>query len=55
MKKANSISLMVLGCVLLPIGIITENIYLKYSTLFTSMILNIIAIVMSFKEKNENK
>ncbi|MDR6966944.1 hypothetical protein J2X31_000944 [Flavobacterium arsenatis] len=55
MKKANSISLMILGCALLPIGILTENLFVKYSTLFTSILLNIIAIVLSFKEKNENK
>jgi len=50
MKKGNSVYLLVLGCILLPIGILIKNPYLLYS----SIIINIVAIVLSFKEKKEN-
>ena len=47
---------MVLGVGLLVIGItIDSNIYVKYSVLFTSIIINIIAVIKSFQEKrNKN-
>ena len=47
---------MVLGVGLLVIGInIDSNIYVKYSILFTSIIINIIAVIRSFQEKrNKN-
>jgi hypothetical protein len=52
MNKTNSISLIFIGCALLPIGILLDNLYLKYPILFSSIILNVIAVVKSFKEKN---
>ncbi|MDI1257276.1 MAG: hypothetical protein PSV16_14375 [Flavobacterium sp.] len=56
MTKASSISLMVLGVGLLVIGIyIDQNIYLKYSILFTSIVVNVFAVIRSFQEKrNKN-
>ncbi|WP_157485869.1 hypothetical protein [Flavobacterium soli] len=51
MKKKSSIYLLAFGCILLPIGILLDNRFLLYS----SIIFNIIAIVLSFKEKNEHK
>jgi len=53
MKKANSISLLIIGMVLLVIGINSDNIYLRYSLLFTSIIINIIAVARSFREKQK--
>jgi len=50
MKKGNSLYLLVLGCFLLPVGILIQNPYLLYS----SIIINIVAIIQSFKEKKEN-
>jgi len=55
MKIANSIYYMLTGCILLLLGILIDGIYLKYSLLFGSMILNIIAIFKNFKEKKEGK
>ncbi len=54
MKKTRSLPLLVLGCVLLPIAISVDNIYIHYSLLFMSIIVNIIAIIISFKEKKNN-
>jgi hypothetical protein len=55
MKKLNSISLMVMGIGLLPVAYFIENLFLKCILLVASIVLNIIAIVKSFKEKRENK
>jgi len=55
MKRANSLLLLIVGSLLLVIGIFTTNIYLKYSILFTSIIINVVAAIVSFKEKKNNK
>lgn len=49
MKKGYSLPLLVSGCILLFIGISIKNAYILYG----SIIINIIAIVLSFKEKKE--
>jgi len=53
MNKTSSIILLFIGITLLPIGILAENIYIKYSILFTSIVINIFAVVRSFREKNK--
>ena len=50
MKKGNSVYLLAIGCIILPIGIFTKNPFLLYG----SIIINVVAIVLSFKEKKEN-
>ena len=45
--------LMALGVCLLAISLFIENIYIQYPLLFTSIDLNIIAIVKSFQEKKK--
>ena len=45
--------LMALGVCLLTISLFIENIYIQYPLLFTSIVLNIIAIVKSFQEKKK--
>ena len=47
--------LMALGVCLLAISLFIENIYIQYPLLFTSIVLNIIAIVKSFQEKKNNR
>jgi hypothetical protein len=49
-----SIKLMALGVCLLAISLFVKNIYIQYPLLFTSIVLNIIAIVKSFQEKKNN-
>ena len=55
MKLTNSIYYMLIGSILLLLGILIDGIYLKYSLLFGSMILNVIAIFKNLKEKKEGK
>ncbi|MGK4567131.1 hypothetical protein [Flavobacterium sp. 3HN19-14] len=54
--KANSLSLMVLGALLLVGGIyLPINIYVRYALLLASIIINVVAVVRSFQEKrNKN-
>lgn len=49
-----SMKLMALGVCLLAISLLVKNIYIQYPLLFTSIVLNIIAVVKSFKEKKNN-
>jgi hypothetical protein len=49
-----SMKLMALGICLLAISLLIDSIYIKYPLLFTSIVLNIIAIVKSFQEKKNN-
>ncbi|MDD3005307.1 MAG: hypothetical protein PHH66_10405 [Flavobacterium sp.] len=49
-----SIKLLTLGISLLAISFLFKNIYIQYPLLFTSIIINIIAIIKSFKEKKDN-
>ncbi|WP_318641071.1 hypothetical protein [Flavobacterium ardleyense] len=51
MKKINSISLFVMGGLLLPVGIFTTNYYVQIVALSLSIVLSILAIIKSFKEK----
>ena len=46
-----SMKLMALGICLLAISLFVKNIYIQYPLLFTSIVLNIIAVVKSFQEK----
>jgi len=55
MKNLNSISLMIMGSGLLPVALLIDNILLKSVLLVASIVLNLVAIVKNFKEKNENK
>ena len=55
MKINDSIYYMLIGCILLLFGILIDGIYLKYSLLFGSIILNVIAIFKNFKEKKDGK
>ena len=55
MKKADSITLMLMGIGLLPVALVIENLFLQCILLLASIILNIVAVVRSFKEKKENK
>jgi hypothetical protein len=50
-----SLKLMALGICLLAISLFVDNVYIKYPLLFTSIILNISAIVKSFQEKKNNR
>jgi len=50
-----SLKLMTVGICLLAISLFVENIYIQYPILFTSILLNIIAIVKSFREKKNNR
>jgi hypothetical protein len=50
-----SLKLMALGICLLAISLFVENIYIQYPLLFTSILLNIIAITKSFREKKNNR
>ncbi len=43
---------MAMGICLLAISLFVKNIYIQYPLIFTSIVLNIIAIVKSFQEKN---
>ena len=54
-KKVNSISLMLMGIGLLPLAYFIEDVYLQSFVLVASIVLNIMAIIRSFKEKNEKK
>lgn len=49
-----SIKLLALGICLLALSLLIENIYIQYGLLFTSIIINIIAVIKSFKEKKDN-
>lgn len=51
MNKLSSISMMVLGIGLLVIGLKVDNIFARFSLLFTSIVINIMAVVRSFREK----
>ncbi len=55
MKRADSITLMLMGTGLVPVALIIDNLLLKCIMLVGSIVLNIVAIVRNFKEKNENK
>ncbi len=44
---------MAMGICLLAISLFVKNIYIQYPLIFTSIVLNIIAIVKSFQEKNK--
>jgi len=55
MKKLDSISLMMMGIGLLPIAHFIGNIYLQLILLSASIVLNLIAIQKSFKEKKQHK
>ena len=51
MKKICSISLFVMGGLLLLLGIWTTNYYVQIAALLLSIVLSIWAIIKSFKEK----
>ncbi|MGV8993848.1 MAG: hypothetical protein ACOH1O_07080 [Flavobacterium sp.] len=51
MKKISSISLFAMGGLLIPIGIFTSNYYVQIVALSLSIVLSILAIIKSFKEK----
>ena len=46
---------MIMGSGLLPVALLIDNILLKSVLLVASIVLNLVAIVKNFKEKNENK
>ena len=52
---STSLKLMALGICLLALSFFVDNIYIKYPMLFTSIVLNIIAVVKSFREKKNNR
>lgn len=52
-RKASSIELMIMGTALIPLALITDNIFAQSSVLVVSIALNIAAVVKSFKEKKE--
>lgn len=53
MKKANSIELMIMGMALLPLAYFIDNLYARSILAVASIVLNIFAIVKSFKEKKK--
>ncbi len=55
MTNTDSLSLITIGCILLPIGLFIDNVYIKSPILFVSILINSYAIVKSFKEKNKLK
>lgn len=55
MKKPNSITLMLMGIGLLPIALLMDNLYLKSILSVGSIVLNITAVIQSFKEKKEKE
>ena len=55
MKKANSITLMLMGTGLIPVALLLDNLLLKSILLLGSIVLNIVAVVKSFKEKKNNE
>ena len=46
---------MIMGIGLLPLAYHIDNVYLKSVVLIASIVLSIMAIIRSFKEKNQNK
>ncbi|CAM3408247.1 hypothetical protein FLLO111716_08650 [Flavobacterium longum] len=55
MKKPDSIGLMIMGIGLLPVALLMSSLWLQAIVLVASMVLNILAIARSFKEKKKNK
>ncbi|WP_181248494.1 hypothetical protein [Flavobacterium magnum] len=55
MKKYNSLWLLLFGTLLIPVAMRTENIYVRYSLLCTSIIISIVAVVKSFIDKRNDK
>ena len=53
MKKASSIELMIMGTALLPLAYFIDNLLAKSILAIASIVLNIIAVVKSFKEKEK--
>jgi hypothetical protein len=53
MKKASSIELMIMGTCLIPLALLIDNVFAKSILAAASIVLNIIAVVKSFKEKKE--
>lgn len=53
MKKANSIELMIMGTCLIPLALLTDNLFAKSILAVASIVLNVVAVVKSFKEKKE--
>lgn len=51
MKKATSIEFMIMGTCLIPLALAIDYKPAKYILLVASIVLNIIAVVKSFKEK----
>ena len=46
---------MLMGIGLLPLAYFINNVYLQAVVLVASIVLNVMAIIRSFKEKNQNK
>lgn len=55
MKKPDSIGLMIMGIGLLPVALLMSSLWLQAIVLVASMVLNILAIAQSFKEKKKNQ
>ncbi|WP_181368986.1 hypothetical protein [Flavobacterium pallidum] len=55
MKRYSSILLLLFGTLLIPVAMYTENIYLRYSLLFTSIIISVIAVIKSFIDRKNDK
>ena len=55
MKKANSITLMIMGTGLIPVALFIDNLLLKSILLGASIVLNVVAVVKNFKEKKNNE
>lgn len=53
MKKPDSITLMLMGTGLIPVALIMGNIVLKSILLVASIIMNILAVVRNFREKQK--
>lgn len=53
MKKANSIELMIMGTCLIPLALLVDNVFAQAVLAIASIVLNVIAVVKSFKEKKE--
>ena len=55
MKKASSIELMIMGTALIPLAMYVDNMIAKSVVLVASIVLNIVAVVKSFREKNKKE
>lgn len=55
MKRASSIELMIMGTALIPLAMYVDNMLAKSVVLVASIVLNVMAVVKSFREKNKKE